>query len=85
MKTRLCLGAPRLRPAYEEVFQDIFAIHRGERLFANLAMQGQIAGARFRFRAHDLVACLAARADEIGGIVFDHTGLADMPVRVGIA
>jgi hypothetical protein len=39
------LELPRLGPAYEEVLQDIFAIGGGERLFANLAMQWQIAGA----------------------------------------
>ncbi len=44
-KTRLRLRLPRLGPAYEEVFQDIFAIHGGERLLANLAMQGHIAEA----------------------------------------
>lgn len=44
-KTRLRLRLPCLGPAYEEVFQDIFAIHGGERLLANLAMQRHIAEA----------------------------------------
>jgi hypothetical protein len=66
------LQARRLRPPYEEVLQDIFAIGRGERLFANLAMQLQIARARRRLGAHDLIARLAPRADEIGNIGFDH-------------
>lgn len=44
-KTRLRLRLPRFGPAYEEVFQDIFAIHGGERLLANLAMQRHIARA----------------------------------------
>jgi 2-iminobutanoate/2-iminopropanoate deaminase len=66
------LQARPLRPADEEVFQDIFAVASGERLFANLAMQRQIARARRRFGAHELIACLAPRADEIGNIGFDH-------------
>jgi hypothetical protein len=64
---------PRLGPAYEEILQDIFAIGRGEQLFAIFAMQRPIAGAGFRLHAHDLIACLAPGTDEIGGIVFDHT------------
>src|SRR5262249_61062722 len=66
------LQARRLRTPYEEVLQDIFAIGRGERLFANLAMQRQIARAHGRLGAHDLIACLAPRADKIGNIGFDH-------------
>jgi hypothetical protein len=70
------LGLPLLGPLYEEILQDIFAIGGGERLFANFAMQRHIAGACFRLRAYNLVACLAPGADEIGGIVFDHTNVA---------
>jgi hypothetical protein len=66
------LGLPLLGPLYEEILQDIFALGGGERLFANFAMQRHIAGACFRLRAYNLVACLAPGADEIGGIVFDH-------------
>src|SRR5262249_44488756 len=67
------LQSRRLRPADEEVLQDIFAVARGERLFANLAMQRQIARARCRLGPHHLIARLAPRADEIGNIRFDHT------------
>jgi hypothetical protein len=67
---------PRLGPAYEEILQDIFALGSGERLLANFAMQRPIAGAWFRLHAHNLIACLAPGADEIGGIVFDHTKVA---------
>jgi hypothetical protein len=62
---------PRLGPLYEEILQDMFAIGGGERLLANFAMQRHIAGAWFRLRAHNLIACLAPGADEIGGTVFD--------------
>ena len=70
---RLRLQARRLGTPYEEVLQDIFAIGRGERLFANLAMQRQIARARGRLGAHNLIARLAPRADEIGNIGFDRS------------
>lgn len=70
-RTRLVLT--RLGPAYEEVLQNIFAIGSGERLFANFAMQRPVAGAGFRLRAYDLIACRAPGADEISEIVFDHT------------
>jgi hypothetical protein len=73
---------PRLGPAYEEILQDIFAIGSGEQLFAIFAMQRPIAGAGFRLHAHDLIACLAPGTDEIGGIVFDHTKVGDMPFRL---
>lgn len=73
--TRLELSG--LGPAYEEVLQHIFAVRGGEWLFANLAMHRQIAGGRFRLRAHDLIARLAPGADEIDGIVFNHITLRD--------
>jgi hypothetical protein len=70
------LVLPRLGPLYEEILQDMFALGGGERLFANFAMQRHVAGACFRLRANNLVACLASGADEIGRIVFDHTNVA---------
>jgi hypothetical protein len=67
------LGLPHLWAAYEEVLQDIFAIRSGERLSANLTMQQPIVRAWCGLRAHDLIACLALGADELSGIVLDHT------------
>src|SRR5215469_3975776 len=43
------------RARCEKVFEDILAIHRGERLFANFAMHLPVGGPEFRLRTHYLV------------------------------
>jgi hypothetical protein len=55
------------RSRCEKVFEDIFAIHSGERLFTNFAVQEPLGGLGFRLYTHHLVLRATFRAFEING------------------
>src|SRR5215813_351823 len=57
------------RSRCEKVFEDILAIHRGERLFANFAVHLPFGGPGFRLCTHYLVVRATFRAFEISGNV----------------
>src|SRR5262249_38358817 len=53
----------------EKVFEDIFAIHRGERLFTNFAVHQPVGRLGFCLYTHHLVVRATFREFEIGGEV----------------
>jgi hypothetical protein len=57
------------RSRCEKVFEDVLAIHRGERLFANFAVHFPFGGPGFRLCTHYLVVRATFRAFEISGNV----------------
>jgi hypothetical protein len=57
------------RSRCEEVFEDILAIHSGERLFTNFAVHQPVGGLGFHLYTHHLVVRATFRAFEIGGNV----------------
>src|SRR5215471_6056047 len=57
------------RSRCEKVFEDILAIHRGERLFTNFAVHQPFGGLGFRLYTHHLVVRATFRAFEISGDV----------------
>src|SRR5262249_53127805 len=57
------------RSRCEKVFEDILAIHSGERLFTNFAVHEPVGGLGFRLYTHHLVVRTTFRAFEMSGNV----------------
>jgi len=57
------------RSRCEKVFEDIFAIHSGERLFTDFAVQQPVGGLGLCLDTHHLVVRATFRAFEISGEV----------------
>src|SRR5262245_25035063 len=62
----------RSRSANEEILQDELALSRGERLFANPAMDQSMREVGVSLHAHDLVARPAGGADKLRRTVLSH-------------